>query len=620
MRLNYHVSAAILLAGAVYGAAPALITTIPLGSTAVTGVAANPVTNRVYVVNEANSSTVVLDGPTNAITATIPAGTNGPISVAVNKARNQYVVAGGNTGTVFDGVTNTPLAAIQTNPNVVGNAAFQSMVVNEVSNKLYSSTVGGVLVTDLTTGTVSVFAIPFLKAGEICNIHSLAVNPAFNWVYAVTQCQLASAVVFIFDGTTGATLQTFDLGASIPFGADVVEMVLNAKSNKLYLANYGGFGINTQAPIPPSVEVYNADTLAHLASVPNVVGPLAVDSVLNAVYGISAVGLGGAMIDGSTDTLNSTFTLGFGVSGVQGMPIGVNEATNMVYYLNTTAGVVDVFQGSLPAPGSFSISGQLSGSGAAGVTINVQGGATFTAVTDASGAFKASGMPPGAYIVTPATAGLFYSPASQSVNITTANVTGVNFAALATPIAVQSLTLAPYKTIASGVTTNGTVTLNQVAPAGGVLLNLVASNPKIVKIPATVLVPAGSSAGTFAIQASGVNTPTTVIITASYSGTLAAGPTSASAVLTVSPNDSLHIQSATWSRSTQLLAVTATSTNPQAILTLFLASGNVNLGAFTNLGGGNFSIQVSFTSGTPASVNVRSNLGGATGQGVTILP
>jgi hypothetical protein len=215
---------------------------------------------------------------------------------------------------------------------------------------------------------------------------------------------------------------------------------------------------------------------------------------------------------------------------------------------------------------------------------------------------------------------LFYSPASQSVNITTANITGVNFAALQTPVSVQSLTLAPYTTIASGVVTNGTVTLNQAAPAGGVTVNLSASNPKLAKIPATVVVPAGSSTGTFAIQASGVNTPTVVNITATYSGSLAAAPTSATAALTISPNDSLHIQSATWSKSTQLLKVAATSTNPTAVLTLFLASQNVNLGTFTNLGGGNFSIQVSFTNGTPASVNVRSNLGGATGQGVTILP
>jgi hypothetical protein len=75
------------------------------------------------------------------------------------------------------------------------------------------------------------------------------------------------------------------------------------------------------------------------------------------------------------------------------------------------------------------------------------------------------------------------------------------------------LTLAPYTMIASGVATNGTVTLNQPAPAGGVMLNLSSSDAKIAKTPATVLVPAGSSTATLAIQASGVNTPTAVTIT-----------------------------------------------------------------------------------------------------------
>ncbi len=255
--------------------------TIPLGSTAVTGAAANLIINQVYIVDEANNSTVILDGPSNTVTSTILDNIGSlPLFVAVNKSKNQYVLASGKVGAVYDGATNTPLVSIHTDPNVVGNATFQSMVLNEVTNKLYSSTGGGVLVTDLATGAVNVFAIPFLKVGEICTVHSLAVNQA-NWVYAVTQCKLASAAMFIFDGTTGATLQTVDLGSSIPFGANVVEMALNAKSNKLYLANYGGFGINTQTPVPPSVEVYNAATLAHLASIPNVVGPLAVDSVLN---------------------------------------------------------------------------------------------------------------------------------------------------------------------------------------------------------------------------------------------------------------------------------------------------------------------------------------------------
>src|SRR5437660_990786 len=87
------------LTGPMHAAAPVLVTTIPLGSTAVTGVAANSTTNRAYVINEANSTAVVLDGTTNAITSTVPFSISGaPLYIAVNKAKNQYVIVGGNTG------------------------------------------------------------------------------------------------------------------------------------------------------------------------------------------------------------------------------------------------------------------------------------------------------------------------------------------------------------------------------------------------------------------------------------------------------------------------------------------------------------------------------------------
>ena len=48
------------------------------------------------------------------------------------------------------------------------------------------------------------------------------------------------------------------------------------------------------------------------------------------------------------------------------------------------------------------------------------------------------------------------------------------------------------------------------------------------------------------------------------------------------------------------------------------ANGNVPLGTMTNLGAGNYSFQTTIAS--IASVNLKSNLGGSTGQGVTIVP
>jgi hypothetical protein len=39
-----------------------------------------------------------------------------------------------------------------------------------------------------------------------------------------------------------------------------------------------------------------------------------------------------------------------------------------------------------------------------------------------------------------------------------------------------------------------------------------------------------------------------------------------------------------------------------------------------NQGGGSYTFQQAFQAGTPASINVVSNLGGKTGQGVTVTP
>ena len=604
------------------------------------GVAANPLTNQVYITDESSSAAVILDGASNAVTGKIFAQIGGlmnaafqprvPVSIAINKAKSQYIVLGGSSGMIFDGVSNAPVIPIR--PQLLqanGLAAplgFLFPSVNETTNKLYSTDNVNIFVTDLNTGTVQVLATPQTKIGEICTVRGLAINAAQNRVYASSVCQSASPVLFVVDATTGTAIQTVDLGAQIPLGANVGDVLYNSKSNKLYVANYGGFNVPTLTGVNPSTEVYSAANFAHLASIPNVAGPMAVDTVLNAIYGLSnsqalsGVGIAGAVIDGNTDTLSSTFPLGFAISAIQPVPIAANEATGMVYYVNSSNGTVSVFQGSLPSPGTFSVSGQLSGPAAAGVTITAQGGVTATAITSASGAFTIAGLPPGVYTISPSAPGAFFSPLSQSVNITTASLTGVNFATLTSPIAITSFTLSPWSTIASGVTTSAIVTLNQPAPSGGVAVTLTSTNTKLIKLPASVTVPAGSTSASLSIQASGSNTVTPVTIGATYQGPLALQPSFGSVVLTVSPGDTLHIRSATFSKSAQLLTVTATSTNAQSILQVFLSAGNQLLGTMVNQGGGNYTLQIPITRGTPASVNVKSNLGGSTGQGVTAVP
>jgi hypothetical protein len=158
------------------------------------------------------------------------------------------------------------------------------------------------------------------------------------------------------------------------------------------------------------------------------------------------------------------------------------------------------------------------------------------------------------------------------------------------------------------------VTLNQAAPSGGAVLALSASDPKPAKFPSTVTVAAGQSSVSFAVQGNGVSATTTVTLIAAYNGG------TAGTNLTVAPSDSLHITSATYSKSQLLLQVKATGTNPAATLQVQNANNNAILGTMTNLGNGSYSYQQSLATNVPTSVNVISNLSGKTGQGVSIVP
>lgn len=106
---------------------------------------------------------------------------------------------------------------------------------------------------------------------------------------------------------------------------------------------------------------------------------------------------------------------------------------------------------------------------------------------------------------------------------------------------------------------------------------------------------------------------TVVTLTATYNGN------TAGTSLTVVPGDSLKVTKATFSASTHVLTVAATGTNGQATINVYLASNNQFLGTMVNQGGGIYTLQQPFMLGTPSSVNIVSNLGGKTGQGVAVI-
>jgi RHS repeat-associated protein len=79
--------------------------------------------------------------------------------------------------------------------------------------------------------------------------------------------------------------------------------------------------------------------------------------------------------------------------------------------------------------GTYSIAGQVTsgGVGLSGVTLTLSGAASGSVATDASGNYAFTGLGNGTYTVTPSKAGYTFTPSSQSVTVSGANVTGVSF-------------------------------------------------------------------------------------------------------------------------------------------------------------------------------------------------
>jgi fibronectin type 3 domain-containing protein len=63
--------------------------------------------------------------------------------------------------------------------------------------------------------------------------------------------------------------------------------------------------------------------------------------------------------------------------------------------------------------------------------VALSGAASASTITDSLGNYSFSSLAIGTYLVTPTNTGYAFNPVNQTVNITTANVSGVNFTAAA---------------------------------------------------------------------------------------------------------------------------------------------------------------------------------------------
>jgi hypothetical protein len=160
--------------------------------------------------------------------------------------------------------------------------------------------------------------------------------------------------------------------------------------------------------------------------------------------------------------------------------------------------------------------------------------------------------------------------------------------------------------IIAGQNATGTAKFSGPMPDGA-NVQLTSSNPAVAQVPQETVVSANTSSATFNLStSSSVTTATPVTITAKWINV------TKTTTITVMPGtapakDVVKITKATWKRG--LLTIEATSTNFNAILSVYSSAGNFMFD-LTNKGGGRYADQRGFIT-NPVAISVRSNFGGS---------
>ena len=256
-------------------------------------IAANPITNRVYVTT--SGGLTVADGVTNLVIAQIPLSSAGP--VAVDEVANRiYVGDGFGNVTVVDGATNAfSTVAIGSIP--------QAIAVDTATGEAYVVDSGLTVIDGSThsTSTVPVGSSPV----------AVAVDAVTNKVYVANS---GGNSVTVVDGATKAT-------TDVPLPASPQAVAVNPVTGKVYVAEVGGITVIDEATL--ATTTVSAGTIA---------GPMgiAVNTVTNRIYLGDGLSRGLLVMDGASNVLTSIPGAAVGTAG-NAPHLVINEAANVIY-------------------------------------------------------------------------------------------------------------------------------------------------------------------------------------------------------------------------------------------------------------------------------------------------
>jgi len=225
------------------------------------GIAVNPSTNKVYVVNEYSNTVSVIDTRTDKVRSTISLG-NFPYGIDINPLNNRIYVTnrGSNSVSVLDGSVDTKLHDITVGKSPVGIA------VNPTANWIY--------VTNLDDGTMSVIdgitneVINTIPVGK--TPYGIAVNPLSNKIYVT---DIITNTVIVINGETN------EISTKIPVGKKPTGLAIDIpkENNKLYVANHDSDSVSV-------IDTVTNEVVNNITSVGDSPVGMAINPISNKLY------------------------------------------------------------------------------------------------------------------------------------------------------------------------------------------------------------------------------------------------------------------------------------------------------------------------------------------------
>lgn len=397
----------------------------------VTGVVVTDMNGNV-IPSSATSGAIGISQPTaptlTGLTCT-PSNVTAPGSATCSVTVSGAALAGGATVALSSNNASTTV------PPTVGVSAGQS-------SSSFTATVSALtsnqtaLVTASMSGTSQTFTLTATAPAQIsslsCSPASLGSNSSAQCTVSLNKAALAASLVTLSSGSGALTVPASVTVAVNQSSATFPATTATVGSAQNVTVTATLNGITQSTSIGLTVPVQSGSLSCSPATV-NASGTSTCTVSLTA-----AAPAGGTSVALSSNnasvTVPATISVPAGASSASfTASVGAVTAAQTATLTASAGGTSPSFVLSVTVP-TWSISGSVSPSSmGSGTVLTLSGSSSATVTADASGNYSFSELKSGNYTITPARSGYTFTPASQSMAITTSNVTGMGFSVAQNP-------------------------------------------------------------------------------------------------------------------------------------------------------------------------------------------